>query len=343
MVYEVTIGIPVYNAKGYIESTMESALNQTYPDIEYLVIDDCGGDDSINVVEFLQEKHPRGKDIRILYNDENQGVGITRNRILDEARGQYLYFLDSDDLIEPETIQVLLGKAYENQAEVVYGSLDRIDKINHLPAQSYILPDKCMLSEGELATYAFQHYDGFQISACNCLMKLEFLRSHQLRFIDTQFWEDLAFTYEMVTKVRKAVLLPTITYHYVCRPDSLSHYQERERYEKSEIQDNISTINYLKGKSIELKKKDYLPDFCKNLEMNSFYIVCHILRNSNCIFPSFTAKEMQSVLCHPMSFYEIIGFHRLMLANLFLWLLGRLPVFLFLPSIWMLGKLKKIL
>ena len=94
MVYEVTIGIPVYNVKGYIESTMESALNQTYPDIEYLVIDDCSGDGSIDVVELLHEKHPRGKDIRILYNDENLGVGITRNRILDEARGKYLYILD---------------------------------------------------------------------------------------------------------------------------------------------------------------------------------------------------------------------------------------------------------
>ena len=341
--YVVTIGIPVYRASGYIENTMESALSQTFPDIEYLVIDDCGGDNSIHLVERMQANHPRGKNIRILYNEKNKGVGLTRNRILDEARGQYLYFLDSDDLMEPETIQLLFEKANEYQADVVYGSLDRIDEVNHTSTQSYVLPEKLLLSEDEMATYAFQHYDGFQISACNCLMNLDFLRSHQLRFIDTQFWEDLAFTYEMVTKVRKAVLLSTITYQYLCRSDSLSHYQERERYEKFAIPKNISTINYLKSKCIELKDKDYLPDLCKNLEMNSFYIVCHILRNSHCIFPRFTAQEMQNVLCHPMSFHEIIGFHRLMLTNMLLWLLGRLPVFLFVPSIWMLSKLKKIL
>ena len=73
MQYEVTIGIPVYRAAGYIEKTMESALSQTFPSIEFLVLDDCGGDGSMDVVERLQKEHPRGKDIRILRHEKNYG------------------------------------------------------------------------------------------------------------------------------------------------------------------------------------------------------------------------------------------------------------------------------
>jgi glycosyltransferase involved in cell wall biosynthesis len=95
MNYEVTIGIPVYRAVDYIEKTMESALNQSFESIEYLVVDDCGNDGTIDVVERLQKEHQRGKDIRILYNKQNLGVGKTRNVILEQAKGEYLYFLDS--------------------------------------------------------------------------------------------------------------------------------------------------------------------------------------------------------------------------------------------------------
>ena len=211
MNYEVTIGIPVYKAVDYIENTMKSALNQTFDSIEYLVVDDCGNDGTIEVVERFQREHPRGKDIRILYNDSNLGIGMTRNRILDEAQGQYLYFLDSDDLIEPDTIYCLVEKAIANQADVVYGSLDRIDLINGYSTQSHILPDACLLSDDEMALYAFRNYSSFQISICNCLMRHNFLLDNQLRFINSAFWEDLAFTYEMVTRVSKAVLLSKIT------------------------------------------------------------------------------------------------------------------------------------
>ena len=341
MGYIVTIGIPVYKASGYIEKTMEHALNQTFANIEYLVIDDRSGDGSIEVVEHLKSDHPRGGDIRILYHDRNCGVGMTRNHILDEARGKYLYFLDSDDLIEPETISLLVENSEKYQADVVYGSLDRIDRINDRPGLSSIFPDSRFMSENELAVYAFANYNSFQISVCNCLMRLDFIRANQLRFLDTVFWEDLAFTYEMVTKVKRAVLLPSVTYHYLCRPGSLSHYQDREKLEKVEIQRNVHVIDYLKEKSRTLIGKPYIPHLCKNLEMNSFYIVCHILKHAKRICPSFTSQELRAVMSHPLPLREILKFQHVLLPNVVLWLLGKLPLPFFKPAIWLLGKLRK--
>lgn len=343
MQYEITIGIPVYRAVGYIDKTMQSALAQTFPSIEYLIIDDGSSDGSIDIVERLRLEHPRGSDIRILYNNSNCGVGVTRNRILDEAKGRYLFFLDSDDLIEPDTIECLYEKINENQADVAFGSLDRIDLVNNTPAQPYILPDTCLLNDDEMALYAYKNYSTFQISICNCLMNMELIRSNQLRFIDAVFWEDLAFTYEMVTKVRRAVLLSKITYHYLCRPGSLSHYQDREQLNKLEIFENVYILDYLKQKSKELNNKTYLPYYCYNLEMNSFYIVCYILKYYNRIKPVISYLEIRSILSHPLEIMAILRFRHKLVQNLFFGVLSYLPSALTIFVVRLLGMFKKVI
>lgn len=342
MCYDVTIGIPVYKAVDFIEKTMESALNQTFENIEFLVIDDCGNDGSMDIIKSMKVKHPRGKDIRILCNDSNSGVGHTRNRILDEAHGQYLYFLDSDDIMEPDTIQMMTDEMHQYGADVVYGSLERIDLVGQSPTRLMILPNKYLESD-DMALYAFKNYNSFQISVCNCLMNISFLRNNQLRFIDTSFWEDMAFTYDMVVKVKRAVLLSAITYHYQCRSGSLSHYQERDWFEKKEIVENVSTINFMKSKCRDLIGKDYISHLCYNLEMNSFYIICHVLKNHHRIIPRVTYHEMNEILSHPMKLHEILHFKYKLFPNLLLWTISILPPFFSIPIIWCAGRLKGVI
>ena len=108
MKYDVTIGIPVYKSKYYIRRALESALAQTYPSIEFLLIDDAGNDGSLAIVEDIQQTHQRGKDMRIISHDRNIGVSASRNQIIDEAKGDYLYFMDSDDIITDNTISLLI-------------------------------------------------------------------------------------------------------------------------------------------------------------------------------------------------------------------------------------------
>ena len=343
MQYEVTIGIPVYRAVDYIRQTMESALSQSFPSIEFLIVDDCGEDGSIAIVEELQQKHPRGKDIRIVNHDKNLGVGVARNRILSEARGKYLYFLDSDDIIEPDTIDKFVSVARKFDTDVVYGSWERVDMVNHAPSLPCVYPYHELLSPDSMAMYAFMHYSSFRISVCNCLMNISFLRSEHLKFIDTMFWEDLAFTYEMVTKVKRAILLPDITYHYLCRPGSLSNYQDREVLQKEEIFNNAQTIAYLKEKSRGLAPQPYIPYLCYNLEMNSFYIICHILKNRDRINSEITSAEMQSMMRHPMTLKNILGFRRKFFPNLFFWLMSNMPSSILISIIRQLGRIKRIL
>lgn len=333
MNYEVTIGIPVYKAVGYIGKTMESALTQTFASIEYLIVDDCGNDGTINIVERLQKEHPRGKDIRILYNKQNLGVGKTRNIVLDQAQGEYLFFLDSDDILEPDAIEKMMIAAHKYQAEVVYGSWIRVDNVHHSPAQHNHYPDLQLLGSDELAMYAFKNYSSFRISVCNALFSLNLIRTKHLRFIDTIYWEDLAFTYDLVPKVNRAVLLSDITYSYLCRPGSLSQYQNREQLQKNEILKNVSTLNYLKEKCPKYLNHSFSPYLCNNLAMNSFFIVCYVYRYRNRINPPISVIELRTFMHFPVNLIDILRFNKKKCSSLLLWTIFYLPSFLFVSLI----------
>lgn len=343
MNYEVTIGIPVYKAVDYIEKTMESALNQTFCNIEYLVVDDCGNDGTIDVVERLQKEHQRGKDIRILYNKQNLGVGKARNIILDQAQGEYLFFLDSDDILEPDAIEKMMRAARQYDAEVVYGSWIRVDNIHHSPSQHNYYPDLKLLKSGELAMYAFKNYSSFQISVCNTLFSLNLIRSNHLRFLDTIYWEDLAFTYDLAPKVNRAVLLSNITYHYLCHPGSLSQYQDREQLDMEEILRNVATIDYLKTECHQYTHKDFFPYLYYNLEMNSFYIVCYILKYRYKIKQGVGCVELRDIMHFPVGFFKILLFKKKKVVSLTLWIIAHLPSYMFVYSIRCIGKMKNIL
>ena len=329
--YEVTIGIPVYQAADYITATLESALSQTYSNIEILIVDDCGGDSTMEVVEQLQRSHPRGIDIRILRNQSNLGVGKSRNRIIEEAQGEFLYFLDSDDTIEPDTIELLMAAMSQYYAELVYGSYEKVDNVNHSGSVKYFYPSIQMLHPDELASYVFSHYGSFQVSVCNCLYRLDFLRRSKLRFLDAMFWEDMAFTYELVTQVSRAVLLSRITYHYLCRPQSLSNYQDRQQLQLEEILQNVSTVDYLKWRCYKFRDKTYATDMCYDLQSISFYIVVNILKHRQCIVPPISNGVLCQIMRHPLPVDYCLKSRRKRIENLLFWLLSHqfAPFFVF--------------
>lgn len=324
--YDVTIGIPVYNAEQFLRQTMDSALAQTYQSIEFLLVDDGGSDGSVALLRELQATHPRGADLRIVSQPRNMGVSAARNRIIDEARGRFLYFMDSDDTIEPHTIALLMEHQRRTEADVVFGSYEKIEVYNGgARADACIYPRCDFLGDDQLASFAYRKYGGIQASACNYLVSLDLLRSTGLRFIDTNYWEDMAFTFDLVTYARRAVLLPDVTYHYLCRLDSLSNYQQRTVISKAEVERNMATVAHMKRPWQRLQDKPYLPNRYYNAVMTDFYVVCNILKNRHVIQPAFTARELKAAMRHPASLSAILGFRQARTKNLLLWMLGRLP------------------
>lgn len=341
MYYDVTIGIPVYQAEEFINRTMDSALAQSYSNIEYLIIDDGSQDDSILKIRQLQYTHPRGCHIRILSHTNNLGVAEVRNEIINEAKGDYLYFMDSDDIIVPDTIELLMSHIKKYGADIVFGSYEKTELNGEKRIYQY--SDTIYQENDDFTCFAYRKYFGIQASACNFLVKTSLLRDNHLKFFNSRFWEDTVFTLELVTYVKKAVTLSTITYSYLCRERSLSDIRPDDRIEKKEIVQFFKTVDELKQRKDSLIKKPYYPNRCYIAIMSDIYIICNILKRWNYISPSFTFKELKSQLSHPARLSEILAFRQARLKNLILYLLGLIPAPISIGAIWCMGKMKKII
>ena len=321
--------------------TLEAALSQNYFSVEFLLVDDAGNDGSMDIVREFQETHSRGCDIHIITHSNNMGVSASRNHIIDEAQGQYLFFMDSDDVIAENTIELMMQNARQYNAEIVFGSYEKIETSGERTIYQY--PSLQLLKEDELACFAYRKYAGVQASACNYLVKTSILRDYNLRFIPTNFWEDLVFTFNLVTYIHRAVLLPDFTYSYICRENSLSHYQQRDSISKEEVMQNIYAINHLKETSSILCNKVYYPNRCYMIAMTDFYIVCYILKRRKDIHPSFSNKEIKHLMAYPATWQQIRSFRQTRIRNVILFLLSKLPSSLCVMMIWFAGKAKKIL
>lgn len=341
MNYDVTIGIPVYQSVDCIKQSIESALSQSYSSIEFLIIDDAGHDASIDIIRDFQVSHSRGKDIHIISHTDNLGVSKSRNEIIEMAQGDYLYFMDSDDLIDPNTISLLMQNIRQYDAEIAFGSYEKIETSGKRIVFQY--PSLQLLEKDALVSFAYRKYAGIQASACNYLVKTSLLRENHLRFIDTNYWEDLVFTFDLVTYISRAVLLPDITYTYLCREGSLSHYQQRRNISKDEIMQNVKAIDHLKKTSSILNNKVYFPHRCYNIVMTDFYMACNILKRRKDVQSSISNKEIKAMMSHPATWGQICRFKQSRLSNIMLFILGKIPSFLCVTAIWTLGKMKKLI
>jgi glycosyltransferase involved in cell wall biosynthesis len=341
MKYDVTIGIPVFKSKDFIRRSLESALSQSYQSIEFLIIDDAGKDGTMDFVHQMVEEHPRGKNIHIITHDTNQGVSASRNHIIEQAKGDYLFFMDSDDIIADNTIALMMQQIQSIDAEICFGSYEKIELSGSRTICQY--PFARFIGEDQLAIFAYRKFGGIQASACNYLVKTSLLRDNNLRFINVNYWEDLVFTFNLVTLISSAVLLPNITYTYICREGSLSHYQVRTYISKEETLHIIDAIDYLKECSLLLYNKVYFPNRCFIIVMTDFYVACNIIKRRKDIQPSFLDKEIRALMTHPASFRQICSFKQSRKKNLALYLIGRLPSFYCVRFIWIIGKMKKLI
>lgn len=116
----VSICVPIYNAEAYIERCVRSIMEQTYPNLEYIFVDDCSTDNSLSILHRVLKDYPEVQgDVTILSNASNRGIGYTRRIYTENAHGEYLVCVDSDDYIEKDMVSCLVNKAQETDADIV--------------------------------------------------------------------------------------------------------------------------------------------------------------------------------------------------------------------------------
>lgn len=221
MKYLVSIIIPVYKVEAYIERCITSVMHQTYHDsaIECILVDDCSPDESISLAQDMINQYHGNIDFKIIRNDKNRGLSVTRNNGIEHATGKYLFFLDSDDYLKDDCLQILLKiAAMHPDAEMIMGnSLNK--RVNapfiHFPSTA----DYGILDNNQLLK-AF-YFEEIPPTAWNALVSHDLVTKNQLSFKPGLIHEDNLWASKLYPLVKKFVYVPRVTLIYEDNPSSI--------------------------------------------------------------------------------------------------------------------------
>lgn len=222
---KVSILVPAFNADPYIEKCLRSLILQTQKDIEIIVIDDGSTDHTAEVVErFVQTDHR----IQMVQQPFCQGVSEARNKALSLAQGEFVLFVDSDDSLSLDAVQLLTERAECLQADIVLVSMlycysdgrqirvgDRSSIF--VSAQQVLSGPECFLQMQNAGCYVPM--------VCGCLYRTAFLRTYGLRF-EGRYHEDERFTPFALYNAQRVAFMANDIYYYRQHPDSMMHNKD---------------------------------------------------------------------------------------------------------------------
>lgn len=227
---KVSIIIPVYNVAPYIEACLRSVMRQTYKGgMECLIVDDCGTDDSIGIVEYMIAEYDGPIQFKILHHEHNRGLSAARNTGIDAASGDYILFVDSDDEISPDCIEKLIAPILRDRTiEMVIGDYE-IHAVNSLLA----VPQKKQNLGGDYPTneevrYCFFDKKGISNYAWNRLVKKNFLSRFCITFQENLLWEDDLWLFYIMKYLNHVYIINDVTYFYYVRPNSITTATENK-------------------------------------------------------------------------------------------------------------------
>ena len=220
----ISVIIPVHNTEAFLERALESVTGQTLPDIEVLCIDDGSTDNSLCILQDWEQRDPR---VRIISFEYNQGVSAARNAGFDHSSGKYIYYLDSDDWIDPDYLEAMYAKAQETGQDVVVNA----NFVNELDDNSKSAPS---------GDFGFIHGDGyypvtqvqtfFPPGACTRLYKRVYLSRIGLHFPDLRNGEDIYYTGLAELMQKNSYVFRGPFHHYWQREGSLMHQKANGYY-----------------------------------------------------------------------------------------------------------------
>ena len=226
MKIDVSIIIPVFNVAQYIKRCLNSVANQTKArGVECILIDDCGSDNSMDIVENYIKDYKGTILFRISKHAHNRGLSAARNTGINIAQGKYLYFLDSDDEITPDCICSLFDLAERHDADLVQGTYLGNHKVLSFFHKSIpeFTEDKVFIKKAML------NYDLFPVMAQNRLVKKDLLINNNIFFKEGIIHEDNHWTFFLAKHVNRLTVCPTPTYYYRTTPGSITNNRNIEK------------------------------------------------------------------------------------------------------------------
>lgn len=225
---KVSLVIPIYNVEQYIENCLLSIEQQTFADFEVILVDDCGTDISLAIVNDFIRKSPIGGKMKVLHHEHNRGLSAARNTGTSVASGEYVYYLDSDDTITPDCLETLVHVAEETKANMVVGNINVIGDASFIPQLSCIEGKNLYLIESD---NFHQYLSGiYYMMAWNKLVRKSFLDENKISFVEGLIHEDCAWSFSVACRVSSVAIINRKTYNYLVRSNSIQTDTNFERH-----------------------------------------------------------------------------------------------------------------
>ncbi len=230
----ISIIMPVYNTEKYVGKAIESILNQSFTDYEFLIIDNGSTDGSGEIINHYAKIDSR---IKVLRNEKNVFISEARNMAMEKLTGEYMYLIDSDDWVLPDMLETMYFKAKKYSAEYVVAGyyMDYYQRGRNL---SYtVCPDDAFYTKEEFRNHAVDYLVRTILTVpWNKLYSLPYLRKHNIKFRNTKL-EDHHFNMDIIKDVDRVCMISKPFYHYYrsrCGTDSQLVYNKYLNQKKRE-------------------------------------------------------------------------------------------------------------
>ena len=255
---KVSVIIPVYNVAPYIVSCLDSIYHQTYQNLEVILVDDCGTDNSMEIID--QYLTPEMRQVtKVVHHEKNRGLSAARNTGIEHATGKYLLFVDSDDSISLNAISLMINMAEKNNLQLVIGEYYKINE----EKKKYIQVDlqENLITDNETALNQYTNLKWYNI-ACNKLLLTDFVKSNNLYFKEGYIFEDELWGFMLATKVKRMGVIREPLYNYYTRPNSIMDLNRGSR----------RWLGFLKILPL-IKEHIFNENLCNNQSVSRFFLL----------------------------------------------------------------------
>lgn len=211
---QISIIVPVYRVEKYIERFLLSVMSQTYnhSEIECILVDDCTPDRSMNLAKEIVIREDSDITFVYLKHQVNAGPSASRNTGMAEARGKYILFLDSDDFIKPNCIQLLMDQTIiHHDVEVVLGNFFHDKLGGGLKVKSNLIP---LFLEDSHKIFSLYLRDILPMTSWNVLIRRSLIEDSHLQFAKGVLQEDILWSFHLYRCTTKMAFVPEVTYLY---------------------------------------------------------------------------------------------------------------------------------
>lgn len=220
----VSIIIPIYNAETYLRECLDSAVSQTYRDIEIICVNDGSTDGTLEILNEYADNDSRV----IVISKANEGQSVARNTGIEAARGKYLYYCDSDDFVSPDLVETCVGKMDEHSLDVIYFDAETVFENAHM-GDKFAKYDNYYVRkanyEGVLAGVAFyteSHENAdYKVQVCIQMIRRDFLIESGISFYPGIVHQDNLYTFQTMLSARRVMHIHDRFYYRRIRENSV--------------------------------------------------------------------------------------------------------------------------